>query len=125
MPWLVAQEIAKLLKVGGIVFVETHFSHGSHERPWHFFQFSDMALRVLFSPALGIECIEAGVSNPMIGRFSILADKSMRFMPVRGLYCHSDFLGRKTREVENFEWSNVCLDEVVGDTKYPLRPDAK
>ena len=26
MPWVVAIEIAKLLKVGGIVFVETHFS---------------------------------------------------------------------------------------------------
>jgi hypothetical protein len=62
MPWLVATEIAKLLKVGGVLFVETHFSFSSHERPWHFFQFSDMALRVLFSPALGMECIEAGMS---------------------------------------------------------------
>src|SRR3954464_118728 len=26
MPWLVATEIAKMLKVGGLVFVETHFS---------------------------------------------------------------------------------------------------
>jgi hypothetical protein len=34
--------------VGGVLFVETHFSFSSHERPWHFFQFSDMALRVLF-----------------------------------------------------------------------------
>lgn len=37
MPWIVATEIAKLLKVGGIIFIETHFSHSSHERPWHFF----------------------------------------------------------------------------------------
>jgi len=59
MPWIVAVEISKLLKIGGIVFVETHFSYSSHERPWHFFQFSDMALRTLFSPALGFECIEA------------------------------------------------------------------
>lgn len=36
MPWLVSTEISKLLKVGGIVFVETHFSFSSHERPWHF-----------------------------------------------------------------------------------------
>lgn len=45
MHWIVAVEISKLLRVGGIVFVETHFSFSSHERPWHFFQFSDMALR--------------------------------------------------------------------------------
>ncbi|MGD0800598.1 MAG: class I SAM-dependent methyltransferase, partial [Terracidiphilus sp.] len=67
MPWVVATEITKLLKLGGIIFVETHLSYGSHERPWHFFQFSDMALKVLFSPSLGIECIEAGASNPMVG----------------------------------------------------------
>lgn len=120
MPWIVAAEIAKLLKVGGIVFVETHFSYGSHERPWHFFQFSDMALRVLFSPALGFECIEAGASNPMVARFSALADDYLKFMPVTGLYCHSEFLGRKIKEVGPFDWNDVNLEEVVGGTKYPL-----
>jgi len=48
MPWLVASEISKILKVGGIVYVKTHFSNGAHELPWNFFQFSDMGLRVLF-----------------------------------------------------------------------------
>lgn len=119
MPWLVATEIAKLLKVNGLVFIETHFTYGSHERPWHFFQFSDMALRVLFSPALGFECIEAGASNPMVGRFSSLADNNLRGTPIPGLYCHSEFLGRKIRNVDNFDWNNLSLDEVVGDTKYP------
>jgi SAM-dependent methyltransferase len=109
MPWLVAQEIAKLLKTGGIVFVETHFSYSSHERPWHFFQFSDMALKVLFSLALGIECIEAGLSNPMVARFSSLADENLRFMAVRGLYGHSAFLGRKIREVPDFNWNDLHL----------------
>jgi len=119
MPWVVAIEIAKLLKVGGIVFVETHFSFSSHERPWHFFQFSDMALRTLFSPALGIECIEAGMSNPIVGRFSSFADKYLRYKPIIGLYCHSEFLGRKLKEIELFDWNKIDLVEVVGETKYP------
>lgn len=119
MPWLVSTEISKLLNVGGIVFVETHFSFSSHERPWHFFQFSDMALRVLFSPALGFECIEAGASNPIVGRFSSLADDHLKYRPVSGLYCHSEFLGRKVKNVDQFDWNDVSLDEVVGDTKYP------
>lgn len=125
MPWLVATEIVKLLKLGGIIFVETHFSYGSHERPWHFFQFSDMALRVLFSPALGIECIEAGASNPIVGRFSALADNNLKFAPIQGLYCHSDFLGRKVRDVDHFVWSATGISEVVGETKYPLPPCPK
>ena len=120
MPWLVAVEMAKLLKVGGVVFVETHFSFCSHQRPWHFFQFSDMALRVLFSPAMGIECIEAGMSNPIVGRFTSLADEYLRFKRVSALYCHSEFLGRKTSEVSNFSWSEIELQKVVGGTEYRL-----
>jgi len=119
MPWIVAKEIAKLLNVGGIVFVETHFSHSSHERPWHFFQFSDMALKTLFPSALGFDCIEAGMSNPIIGRFSSLADRDLKNRPVAGLYCHSEYLGKKVRDVENFDWDKVDLIDVVGETKYP------
>ena len=119
MPWIVAIEIAKLLKVGGIVFVETHFSFSSHERPWHFFQFSDMALKTLFSKALGFECIESGLSNPIVGRFSSLADDYLKNKPVTGLYCHSEYLGKKIREVENFSWESLDLIDVVGETKYP------
>lgn len=119
MPWVVATEISKLLKVGGIVCIETHFSHSAHERPWNFFQFSDMGLKVLFSKALGFECIESGFSNPIVGRFSAKADKYLRYSPVRNLYCHSEYLGRKVKEVEGFDWGNVDLDDVVGDTKYP------
>lgn len=119
MPWIVTTEIAKMLKVGGIVFVETHFSFSSHERPWHFFHFTDMALRTLFSPALGFECMEAGFSNPIVGRFSQLADEYLRDQPVVGLYCHSEYLGRKVKEVSNFDWQKIDLTDVVGDTKYP------
>ncbi len=119
MPWVVATEIAKLLKVGGIVFIETHFSYSSHERPWHFFQFSDMALRVLFSKALGFECVEAGMSNPIVGRFSSLADRNLRNRLVSNLYCHSEYLGRKTEEVKNFYWDEVDLNDVVNETRYP------
>lgn len=119
MPWLVAIEIAKLLKVGGTVFVETHFSFSAHERPWNFFQFSDMGLRVLFSSALGFECIEAGMSNPILGRFSSLADEYLRYTPVPGLYCHSEYFGRKVREMPLFDWNHVDVSEVVAGTTYP------
>jgi SAM-dependent methyltransferase len=120
MPWLVATEIAKLLKVGGTVLIDTRFCYRTHERPWHFFQCSDMALKVLFSPALGIECIEAGASNPMVGRYSAFADPNLRFKPITALYAHSSFLGRKTRDVDHFDWATIDLDEVVYGSRYPL-----
>jgi SAM-dependent methyltransferase len=118
MPWVVAEEIARMLKVGGLLFVETHFSFAAHERPWNFFQFSDMGLRVLFSKALGFECIEAGFSNPIVGRFSALADDDLKYRPIRGLYCHSEYFGKKVRDVPSFDWKNVDLAEVVEGTTY-------
>lgn len=119
MPWIVAVEIARMLKVGGLVFIITHFSFSSHERPWHFFQFSDMALKALFPPALGFECIEAGLSNPIVGRFSTFAEADLKHKPVFGLYCHSQYFGRKAVDVTDFDWNRVNLSDVVGETAYP------
>jgi len=122
MPWVVAAEISKLLRIGGYTFTETHFSYSSHERPWHFFQYSDMGLKALFSPALGFECCDAGMSNPIIGRFSALADEYLRYQPVDGLYCHSEYLGKKIAEPENYTWTTPKLSTVVGETcVYPQR----
>lgn len=101
------------------MFVETHFAFSSHERPWHFFHFSDMALRVLFSEATGFDCIDAGLSNPIVGRFSSLADAYLRNNPVTELYGHSEYLGRKVREVADVDWGRVGLPSVVGGTQYP------
>ena len=119
MPWVVATEVAKTLKVGGLLAIETHFAFSSHERPWHFFHFTDMALKALFSPALGFECLEAGLSNPIVGRFSNLSAPYLRKRKVTGLYCHREFLGRKIKEVASFNWNQVELDEVVEHTRYP------
>jgi 2-polyprenyl-3-methyl-5-hydroxy-6-metoxy-1,4-benzoquinol methylase len=119
MPWVVATEIAKIMNVNASILVETHFSYSSHERPWHFFQFSDMGLRTLFSPALGFRCIEAGMCNPMVGKFSALADEYLRRKRINGLFCHSNLYAVKERDVPNFEWGSAGLQDIVGDTVYP------
>ncbi len=120
MPWIVAQEIQKLVKIGGYVFVETHFSSGAHERPWNFFQFSDMGLRALFNNALGFELVDYGMSNRMNGVFSQEADQYLRGIPVHELYCHSEILCKKTHEAPEFDWSKAKIDEIVANTRYPV-----
>jgi SAM-dependent methyltransferase len=119
MPWIVAIEIAKMLRVGGHVFIETHFSYSSHERPWHFFQFSDQALRVLFNSALGFSVLEAGLSNPLVGRFSSLAHPGLRGQRVSGLYCHAELLARKVQEVADFRWEGCDLAVILRNSEYP------
>lgn len=119
MPWKVAEEISRMLKLGGYFFVETHFSHSYHEKPWMFFQFSDMALRVLFNSELGFEVIEAGVSNPIQGKFSCGASAYLRGQNVGNLWCHSEIFGKKVSEAEGFNWNEVDIDKLVNGTSYP------
>lgn len=119
MPWKVSTEIIKLLKPGGCVFIETHYSFSSHERPWHFFQYSENALDVLFPEKFGMKCLRKGCSNLIEGRFSEYASKYLQGRQVTGLYCHSEYLGQKIKEIDNLSWDTVCLEDVVGATKYP------
>lgn len=119
MPWVAAVQCQKMLKDGGYVFIETHFSFSSHERPWHFFQFSDMGLRALFNEALGFDVVESGLSNPIYGYFAHDADPYLRYLPVTELYCHSEIFAKKTRSIDNFSWNDVSMDDVVQGTRYP------
>ena len=118
-PWIAAQNMTNLLKVEGHIFVETHFSYVSHERPWNFFQFSDMGLRVLFNDGLGLEVIDCGMSNPIIGIFNSYSVPALRFRPMKELYCHSSILVKKYKHVEDFNWGDVDPEQLVGKTSYP------
>ncbi|PKO62513.1 MAG: methyltransferase type 11 [Betaproteobacteria bacterium HGW-Betaproteobacteria-18] len=120
MPWVVAVEIKNLLKVGGYVFIETHFSFSSHERPWNFFQFSDMGLRALFNDSLGFELIDSGMSNPISGYFNHNSDHYLKYSPVSELYCHSEIFCKKRCEIKDFDWSKVDIDGIVGEDRYPM-----
>ncbi len=121
MPWVVAEEMIKLLKPGGYIYVATHYAFSSHERPWHFFQFSEQALKCLFPKAAGIECIEAGCADPIKGEFSENSHPTLRGGIVPGLYTFSMFFGKKVKEVENFDWRNVNYYETLG--MYPPKKD--
>lgn len=119
MPWKVSTEIIKLFKVNGFVFVETHYSYGSHERPWHFFQFSENALDVLFPEKFGMKCIKKGCSNLIEGKFSEYASEDLAGMGIMGMYCHSEYLGQKIADVDDLSWDHLQLADVVRSTEYP------
>lgn len=119
MPWKASTEIIKLLKTGGYVFVETHYSYSSHERPWHFFQFSENALDVLFPEKFGMKCVKKSVDDLIEGRFSEYASDYLVGRKVNGLYCHSEYLGQKVKDVSNLSWDGVSLADVVKSTEYP------
>lgn len=119
MPWKVSIEMIKLLKLDGYVFIETHYCYGSHERPWHFFQFSENALDVLFPEKFGMVCERKGCCNLIAGRFSEYSSDYLRGTYVSGLYCHSEYLGRKIKNVNDLSWDNISLEDVSRETRYP------
>jgi glycosyltransferase involved in cell wall biosynthesis len=62
-PWLVTNEIAKILKPGGWLFIQTHQSFRLHSFPDDYFRFSSDALRVLCDDA-GLIILDLGHSFP-------------------------------------------------------------
>jgi len=63
-PHLAAHEIMKALKVGGLVFVQTHQTFPIHAVPHDYFRFSTDALRSLFESGMGMKVHAANYASP-------------------------------------------------------------
>lgn len=125
MPWVVAEEIARILRPGGHAFIYTHFSFSEHEMPWHFFQFNHKGLEVLFNQALGFRVINSGKTLPMIGRFAHDNPPSLAGKPIGHLYCSSWIhvqreaqTTQSSNHAQAFDWRKA-LPDVLGETIYP------
>jgi Methyltransferase domain len=64
MPWKVAVEMNKIMKVGGIVMVLTHHTWPLHEQPWDFWRFSDNAWHAIFNTYTGFRIIKTALGEP-------------------------------------------------------------
>lgn len=124
MPWVVAEEISRVLRVGGVACVATHFSFSEHEMPWHFFQFNSTGLEVLFNANLGFETVAAGKELPMVGRFAYDCPPEHAGKPIPNLFCSSFIVTRKVRKEEvdgaadHLNWREA-LSDIYGATQYP------
>ncbi len=63
MPWKVAVELNKIMKVGGVVFIGSHQTFPLHEEPWDFWRFSDAGWRALFNKFTGFEIIDTSMGE--------------------------------------------------------------
>lgn len=62
-PWIAVHEFAKILKVGGLAFIETHQTFVLHDFPHDYWRFSIEALEVLCGDA-GFKTLDAGYFYP-------------------------------------------------------------
>jgi SAM-dependent methyltransferase len=63
-PHLAAHQIMKALKVGGILFIQTHHTFPLHAYPYDYFRFSREALAGLFGTEMGFRVIETKYEFP-------------------------------------------------------------
>jgi SAM-dependent methyltransferase len=64
-PTLAAHEIMKSLRIGGVLFVQTHQSFPLHGYPSDYFRFSEDALASLFGTAMGFRTIATDYDFPV------------------------------------------------------------
>ena len=120
MPWVVAAEINKVLKMGGLTFHSSHFAFPLHERPWDFWRYTDQSLRVLFSPPLGFEVIGTRFDTP--ARMHVdLPRTELMHLPFEPVWVGVSVLARKTAEIDatKFVWSASVADCLGRDSHYP------
>ena len=90
-PHLAAHEIMKALKVGGLVFVQTHQTFPIHAVPYDYCRFSTDALRSLFGVAMGMKVLADGYASPaaIYSRVDPMGRKAPAFL-------HVNILAEKT-----------------------------
>jgi SAM-dependent methyltransferase len=64
-PHLAAHEIMKSLRIGGLLFVQTHQSFPLHAYPYDYFRFSREAMSGLFGTKMGFNVIATGYEFPV------------------------------------------------------------
>jgi len=64
-PHLAAHQLMKTLKIGGILYIQTHQSFPLHAYPYDYFRFSREALAGLFGTKMGFRVIATGYSIPL------------------------------------------------------------
>jgi SAM-dependent methyltransferase len=66
MPWKAVLELNKVLKLGGVAFIQTHQTFPLHDEPWDFWRVSADAWPALFNAKTGFRVIEAAMAEPLM-----------------------------------------------------------
>jgi SAM-dependent methyltransferase len=89
-PTLAAHEIMKALKVGGVLFVQTHQSFPLHGYPSDYFRFSREALASLFGTTMGFEVVATNYDFP-----AHVVSRRVRRTELMPAYLNTTLWGRK------------------------------
>jgi len=127
-PWLLAAEINRVLKPGGLVYHEVPGAWPAHAQPNDFWRISAEGLRVLFGPASGFEVLETRDSGPA----AIIPSPEWRSkgyldMPTVPAFSMAEILARKVEDLQPgaVAWPLSAGESETRSRQYPvsgLRP---
>ena len=115
MPWKVAIEMNRIMRIGAVGLIVTHQTVGMHDLPWDFFRFSDTAWKGMFNPKTGFEILGTELSAL---QHVVPAVYSDRYVDVEktGGFEYSAVLFRKTSDT-SIDWP-LSAQDVTSDI-YP------
>lgn len=92
-PHKAAHEVMKSLRMGGVVFVQSHQSLSIHDFPHDYFRFTREGLAALFGTKMGLKVLATDYEYPV--RLFSVNDKSGHFSPA---FLNTRLLGVKTEQ---------------------------
>ncbi|TWG93783.1 methyltransferase family protein [Mesorhizobium sp. J18] len=87
MPWVAAYELNKVLKTGGLAYIQSHPAWPLHEEPWDFFRFSREAWSGLFNKFTGFEIVDSAYDHE-----ASIVPRSKNNGPLQGIDTQKTFL---------------------------------
>jgi hypothetical protein len=117
MPWVVASEMAAVLRLGGLAYIATHQTLGMHDRPWDFWRFSDTAWDSLFNRFTGFEILGRALENPQYITPHFWSPEQGEHLERAVGYVGSAVMARKISEPQG-RWAQVELAGVISSA-YP------
>lgn len=63
-PWVAAEQLARITRIGGLLFCNTHQTFPYHPYPKDYFRFSTEGLEQIFSPEAKWRVLESGYDAP-------------------------------------------------------------
>lgn len=90
-PHLAAHEIMKALRIGGLLFIQTHQTYPVHGAPYDYFRFSREALAGLFGTQMGFNVIDTVYEFP-----AAITTPDVPNIAAEPAFVNSCLLGEKT-----------------------------
>lgn len=121
-PWVVAAEINRILRAGGVTYHHVPMTFPVHELPNDFWRMTDAGLRQLFGPATGFEVIETAMDSEV----RVVPGVAWRIPPFADVGVHPSWgvahvLARKVRDLpaDAVSWPVAGLESERLARRYP------